>query len=127
MACDISRDKKAAEDAARRVHTNMQLGDFAAVYREAHPRLKATSTESDFVDFYVQLQRDFGTLKEAHEIAYERRVDSRIGRLNALMFELEYERGRLYEKMILIRSPEGEMQVWKMGTGSERSEIWAYQ
>jgi hypothetical protein len=41
------------------------------------------------------------------------------------MFELEYERGRLYETIILVRSDAGEMQLWKLGIGSEVPKNWA--
>lgn len=103
----------------------MQEGAFGTIYKESAPRLKTASTESEFVEYFRQIQNDFGSLKQAHEVAYETRLDSRIGRAHALMFELEYERGRLYETMILVRSDAGEMQLWKLGIGSEVPTNWA--
>jgi hypothetical protein len=97
----------------------MQVGDFAAVYRDAAPRLKSASSESEFVDYFNQIKQQLGTLRESHEITYESRLDSRLGRTHALMFRLEYERGRLYETMILVKSDSGQMQLWKLGVGSD--------
>lgn len=119
ICCSIARDKTSAENLAQTIHSHMQLGDFATVYKESAPRLKAASTESEFVDYFNQIQHGLGSLKEAHEVTYESRLDSRIGRAHALMFELQYERGRLYETMILVRSDRGEMQLWKLGIGSD--------
>ena len=90
IACAFSQDKAAAETVARRVHESMQLGDFGAVYKESAPRLKTASAEFEFVDYFREIQNDLGSLKEAHEVAYETRLDSRIGRAHAFMFELEY-------------------------------------
>jgi len=97
----------------------MQVGDFATVYNNSAPRLKSASTESEFVDYFKQIEHDLGPLKAAPEVTYQSRLGSRTGRTHALMFELEYERGRLYETMILVQSDSGEMQLWKLGIGSD--------
>jgi hypothetical protein len=76
VACSLSRNKTAAETVARRVHSSMQVGDFGTIYKESAPRFKTASTESEFVDYFRQIQNDFGSLKEAHEVAYETRLDS---------------------------------------------------
>jgi hypothetical protein len=119
IGCSSSQDKTAAGDLAQRVHSRMQSGDFATIYKESAPRLKSASTESEFVDYFKDIQNELGSLKQVHEIAYESRMDSRTGRANAFMFQLDYERGRLYETMTLVRSDSGQMQLWKLGIGSD--------
>ena len=118
-ACGIERERIAAESVAARVHDNMRAGDFAVVYKESAPRIKTVATESEFVDFYKQVQQNFGLLKRANEVAYEARYDSRIGRMHVLMFDLEYERGRVHETMTLVRSDSSEMQLWMLGGESD--------
>lgn len=119
VACNLSGQKTAAENLAQQIHSQMQVGDFATVYKNSALRLKSASTESEFVDYFKQIQHDLGSLKDAREVTYQSRLDSRTGRTQALMFELEYERGRLYETMILVQSDGGEMQLWKLGIGSD--------
>ena len=64
VACNSSQDKTAAENLAERVHSRMQSGDFATVYKESAPRLESASTESDFVDYFKDIQNHLGSLKE---------------------------------------------------------------
>jgi len=117
--CAVEREKITAETVAARVHDNMRAGDFAVVYKESAPRIKTVATESEFVDFFRQVQQNFGLLKRANEVAYEAKYDSRIGRMHVLVFDLEYERGRVHETMTLVRSDSGKMQLWKLGIGSD--------
>ena len=39
--------------------------------------------------------------------------------MHVLVFDLEYERGRVREILTLVRSDNGEMQLWKLGIGSD--------
>jgi hypothetical protein len=118
-ACGIERERTAAESVAARVHDSMRAGDFAVVYKESAPRIKTVATESEFVDYFKEVQQNFGLLKTANEVAYEARYDSRIGRMHVLVFDLEYERGRVREILTLVRSDSGEMQLWKLAIGSD--------
>jgi hypothetical protein len=117
-ACGTERERTAAESVAAHVHDNMRAGDFAVVYKESAPRIKTVATESEFVD-YFKVQQNFGLLKTANEVAYEAKYDSRIGRMHVLVFDLEYERGRVHEILTLVRSDSGEMQLWKLAIGSD--------
>ncbi len=114
VSCNVERDHTDARALALRVHSQMQSGDFAAIYRESAPRFKAVGSESQFVSMMQQINEESGALKKADEGSYQTGVDSNIGRTHVLLFNLEYEHGHSKERMILTRSESGQMQLWKL-------------
>jgi len=114
VGCNVARDQADAGAVASRVHSQMQSGDFAGIYRESAPRFKGVGTESQFVSMMEQINREIGVLKKTDEVAYQTGVDSRIGRTHVLFFNLEYEHGHSRERMTLTRSDSGQMQLWKL-------------
>jgi hypothetical protein len=113
-SCNVARDQKDAAAVASRVHSQMQTSNFAAIYRESAPRFKGVGSESQFVSMMQQGEQQSGVLKKAVEVAYQTGVDSNIGRTHTLVFNLEYEHGHATERLILTRSDNGQMQLWKL-------------
>jgi hypothetical protein len=60
------------------------------------------------------LYEENGSLKTAIPIAYQSGVDSQAGRNHVRIYNLEFERGRAKERMVLTRSTTGEMQLWDL-------------
>jgi hypothetical protein len=112
--CSVPRDRTDAAAIALRVHSQMKVSDFAAIYRESANRFKGVGSESQFILMMQQMDQEIGVLKKADEVAYQTGLDSNIGRTHVLFFNLEYEHGHAKERMILTRSDKGEMQLWKL-------------
>ena len=117
VGCNVERDRIDAVAVASRVHSEMQAGDFATIYRESSPRFKSVGSESQFVSMMQQVIQERGVLKKADEVAYQTGIGSNVGRTHDLFFTLEYEHGRAKEHLILTRSDGGQMQLWKLEIG----------
>jgi hypothetical protein len=99
---------------AERVHSQMRSGNYAAVYRESAPRFKGVGSEEQFVSLMQKFDSENGALKNRTEIAFAKGVDTNAGDIRLLYFDLEFERGRMNEKMTFTRSESGQMQLWKL-------------
>ena len=114
VGCNVERDRADARAVAARVHSQMQAGDFAAIYRESAPRFKSVGSESQFISQMQQYFQASGKLKKADEIAYQSTVDSNVGKMHTLNFNVEYENGHAQERLIFTRADNGQMQLWKL-------------
>ena len=115
VGCINAVDKRDAHTQADRINQRIRSKEFAEIYKASALRFKTVGSEADFVAWMSQLHETLGQLKHAQEIAYESGMDSRIGKTHKLVFALEFERGRARETLIMVRSPNGEMQLWKLG------------
>jgi hypothetical protein len=112
--CSVVEDRGDARLVAARVHAEMMAGDLANIYRESAPRFRSVGSESEFVAMMQKYDGEFGSFKSANEIGYKTTLDSRIGRTHELLFDLEYERVRARELLIMVRSAKGKMELWKL-------------
>lgn len=92
----------------------MRVADFAAIYKESERRFKTVGTESEFVDFMRNLQERLGSFRKAVPTGYKMKLDSRIGKMHELYFDLEYEHGRARENLTAVRSDSGEIELWAL-------------
>jgi hypothetical protein len=114
IGCNVQQDRMEAQKAAERIHSQLQSLDYASVYRESGESFKEVGDESKFIAGMRLLYEENGTLKTATPIAYQSGVDSNVGRTHTLIFNLEFERGRAKERMVLTRSTSGPMQLWDL-------------
>ena len=113
-SCAGLNERNKAEALALRVHEHMRLANFAAIYRESETRFKTVGTESEFVTSMKGFQEQLGAFKHAEAIGYEVKLDSRIGKMHQLYFDLEYDRGHVKENLIMVRSETGKMELWAL-------------
>jgi len=114
FACDFGKDEKDAKAFAERIHEQMQAGNYVSIYNQGTSHFKGTGNESQFVAMMQKYQSEAGLLKKAQPIAYEAGVDSNVGKIYVLVYDLEFERARLRERLILTRSEQGQMQLLKL-------------
>jgi hypothetical protein len=112
--CNVEQDRLEAKKAAERIHSQLQSQDYASVYRESGKSFREVGDESKFIAGMRQLHEDHGSLKTTTPVAYQSGVDSDAGRTHTLIFNVEFERGRARERMVLTRSPSGQMQLWDL-------------
>jgi len=92
----------------------LRAAEFAAIYDESAPRFKTVGSQSQFVLQMKRFHETLGSLKNADEVGYETGLESTVGKTQVLLYKLEYEHGNASERLTLVRSPTGEMQLWKM-------------
>jgi len=114
IGCNVQQDRLEAQKAAERIHSQLQSQDYASVYRESGKSFREVGDEAKFVAGMRLLYEENGGLKRATSIAYQAGVDSDAGRTHTLIFNLEFERGRAKERMVLTRSSSGQMQLWDL-------------
>src|SRR4051812_37712384 len=113
-ACSIARDQADARAVAGRVHSEISTSNFAAIYHESEPRFRSVGNEADFVSTFQKFQQTLGSLKREDEIAYGTKLDSTLGRTHVLVFELEFEQGRVRESLLMVRSSSGKMELLRL-------------
>jgi hypothetical protein len=114
LCCTNANERNEVEGLALRVHEQMRAANFAAIYQESEPRFKTVGTELEFVNSLKELQEKLGSFEHAETMAYETKLDSRIGRTYQLTCELEYDHGRAREDLTVVRSAAGKMQLWAL-------------
>jgi hypothetical protein len=116
-ACDFAKDQSDAKAVAERVHSQMQAGDYSTIYKESAPYFKTIGTEAQFVALMQKHQSDVGPLKAAREIAFEAGADSTVGKIQVFVYDLEFERARVRQRLVLTRSDSGQMQLRQFDFG----------
>ena len=112
--CVNQRDLERANSAASHIHSQMGSGDYAGIYRESASGFK-TLSEPEFVTLMTNLQKELGALKNRQQRAYTTGVDSNAGKTYSLIFDVEYELGRVRETLVFARGDDGAMQMWRLG------------
>ena len=113
-ACAGQQDRGVARLAAGRIHSQMLSGDFGAIYNESADGFK-TIDASEFISMMTTMQDKLGRIKNIKELAYQTGLDSRVGRTHTLIFDIEYDSGRVKETLVLIYADRHTMQLWKLG------------
>jgi hypothetical protein len=114
VGCYSKKDEEDAFKAAERVHSQLQSGDFSSVHREAGPGVKRAMNESSFVEGMRRAYQENGTLRRITPVAYQSGVDAKAGRIHTLLFDLEFERFRVRERLVFTRSQSGKMELWDL-------------
>jgi hypothetical protein len=112
--CNPAQDWDDARVVANRVHSQLSAGDHAGIYKEAAPRFKTVGTESQFVALMRQLTHEHGFLKDARELGYESGFDTEAGAVSVLLYDVQFEKSRMRERLMIKRSHTGKMELWKL-------------
>src|SRR5262249_7127942 len=114
FGCYSVEDERDGRAVVDRVHEQIRDGNYSALYDESAQRFKDTGPEAKFVEVMRQHRTKAGALKKVAQVAYESGVDSSAGKIQVFMNELEFENGRVSERLTLARSDSGKMQLWKL-------------
>jgi len=112
--CYSKQDEADAFKAADKIHSQLKSADFSAVYKQASQGLRKVMDESTFVSGMTQLHKENGGIRTITPVAYQSRVDSTAGRTHTLLYDLEFERARVRERMVFTRSSSGQMELWDL-------------
>jgi hypothetical protein len=112
--CSIEEDRRDAEVIAASVHNALRNGSFAEIYQNSAAPFKAVGSEAQFVAGLNDFKQRLGILKKETEINYVTGFDSKFGRTHTLVFDLQFEKGRARESMMLVRSVSGTMELWRL-------------
>jgi hypothetical protein len=112
--CRNEQDLTEAKSVAAKVHAHLLSREFAAIYEESAPGFKLSGSEQDFVSQMKRLDEALGPLKSTNEMAYKINLDSTTGRTYALLYKLEYEHGKAFENLVMVRSNNGQMLLSKL-------------
>ena len=113
-SCSNVKERNEAEALALRVHEQLRTADFATIYEESESRFKTVGTKSEFITSMRGFQEQLGNFRHAEALGYEVKLDSRIGKMHQLYFDIEYERGRVRKTLIMVRSRSGKMGLWAL-------------
>jgi hypothetical protein len=105
------QDKTDARAAAARFHSQIQAGDFSAIYKESAPGFKKFGTESQFVSSMQDLRQKTGLLKNATEIEYINGKNPSLGKSVAVIFNVQYDKAQHKQTLSFARSKSGKMEL----------------
>lgn len=114
FGCNVGQNKSEAQALASQIHNQIQAGDYKGLYNAAEPNFQKGGTEAEFVTAMEQLRQEYGTLKKASPVAYATRIDSNIGTMHILIYDLEFDRKKVTERITFTRSDQGKMQLYEM-------------
>jgi len=113
-ACYSKQDEGQALKAAEKIHSEFQNGDFRGVYKESAQGLKQAVSESGFIDSVGRIYTENGAIRKITPVAYQSGMDSKSGPNHILLFDVEFERLRVRERMVFVRLPSGQMELWDL-------------
>ena len=102
------QDKRDAEAAAAHVLSQMEAGDFSAIYNEASPGFKQIGSEALFVAKFKQTRLKTGPLKNPKQISFVTLPD----KTHVLVYRLENERFKTDRRLTFDRSKSGKMELF---------------
>jgi hypothetical protein len=108
FGCDFFSGKRAGEAVAERIHEEIRLGNYSAIYTETSPGFREASPESAFTGFMQNLAGKVGRFKKATEIGYQMEYHSSEGKLYSLVYILEFDNAAVRETLVFI-SDNGKM------------------
>ncbi|HEY1270133.1 MAG TPA: hypothetical protein VGH16_22940, partial [Candidatus Binatia bacterium] len=111
-------DEREARAVVDRVHEQIRDENYSAIYNESAQRFKSVGPEFKFLEVMRQYRTETGTFKKVTPVAYEVGVDSSAGKIYVFVDEVEFEKGRVRERLTLTRSESGKMQLWKLDWSS---------
>ena len=109
--CQSKQEEKETLESAARIHSQLQRGDFSAIYEEASPILRKEMEESVFVAGLKTVYKDNGPIKNRTPIAFQRSHDLNLGSQNILLFDVAFERITVRERMVFIRSQSNHLEL----------------
>jgi Protein of unknown function (DUF4019) len=65
-----TKDLSAAKQAVGEFHSQLDAGDYAALYQAADPKLRTITTETDFTKLLAAIHRKLGTVRSADMRTY---------------------------------------------------------
>jgi len=102
------QDKVDAEAAAARVISQMEAGEFSAIYKEASPGFRKIGSEELFVAKFQQTRQKTGPLKKPRQISFV----TRPGNIHVLVYRLESERFTTDRRLTFDRAKSGKMELF---------------
>jgi hypothetical protein len=114
FGCDSPEDQSEGKAVVDRVHEQIRDGNYSALYHASAQRFKDTGPEDKFVEVMQQHRSKAGALKKAAQVAYETGFDSNAGKVYAFVSDLEFDNGRVRERLTLTRADSGKMQLSKL-------------
>ena len=115
FGCGIRPNNSEAEKLAARIHSQIQARDYKALYENAGPAIHKVATEIEFVTMMDRLHSDYGALEEAVLDDFVIRMDSRLGKMYILAYNVKFERKNIAERIVFTAYDKGSMQLYELG------------
>ena len=110
------KDKNDAEAAASRVLSQMEAGEFSAIYNNAAPGFKQIGSEELFVAKFQQTRQKIGPLKNSRLISFVPLQDKTL----VLVYRMENDRFTTDRRLTFDRSPKsGRMELFGLNQHDE--------
>jgi hypothetical protein len=109
------QDKIDAEAAAARVLSQMEAGDFAAIYTEATLGFKQIGNQALFVEKFQQTRKKTGPLNNPKLVSFVTLPD----KTHVLVYRLENERFKSERRLTFDRSKSGKMELFGLNQHDE--------
>lgn len=109
------RDRADAEAAAARVLSQMEAGEFSAIYNEAAPGFKQIGSEALFVAKFQQVRQKTGPLRNPKQISFVARPDKTL----VLIYRLENERYFSDRRLTFDRDKNGKIELFGLNQHDE--------
>lgn len=102
-----AQDMADARTGAQRVLTQMETGDFTAIYRESAPSFKQIGSEAAFVTKFQQTRLKTGVLTNPKELTFNTRPDN----VHVLVYRVDNQRFTTEMRLSFERAKNGTMEL----------------
>jgi hypothetical protein len=102
------QDKIDAEAAAARVLSQMEAGDFAAIYNDATPGFKQIGSQAQFIGKFQQTRQKTRPLKNPKLVSFVTLPD----KTHVLVYRLENDKFKSERRLTFDRSKSGKMELF---------------
>lgn len=112
VSCSTALEAQNARESAKTVHDSLRARNYEAIYSNASQRFKTIRTKNEYVSMMKEIDNEYGKLISVKEEGAASLVNTDVGKMEVLVFALEFEKAKATERLTFIRDNGGQMRLW---------------
>jgi hypothetical protein len=113
VGCSNSaKDIKDSREGANTFHAYFRAQNYEAIYANSSQRFKNVRPLSEYVSMMKEIEGEYGKLVNVQEASSAAVVNTDAGKMQVLIFNLEFEKAKATERLTFSRDEQGQMRLW---------------
>jgi len=113
FACsNPAKDVMDAREGANNFHGYFRAQNYEAIYTNSSQRFKNVRPLADYVSMMKEIEGEYGKLVNVQEAGSATVINSDVGKMQVLIFNLEFEKTKATERLTFSRDEHGQMRLW---------------
>jgi hypothetical protein len=111
-SCQAQSNIEDARECAAVIHQSIRSQDYEAIYSNASERFQSVKSKDEYVAMMKAIQNEYGKLQQVREQGSATVLNTDAGKLEVLIFAVQFERVKATERLTFTRDSKGTMRLW---------------